>query len=128
MIKPGLKHPGFAAWLHSGEAFLPKTMHPTSPGSALHLAHSGALYGNDHFRNPERRKACASPPVVAASTGAQPRASVHRVEFFGTQTLKKKPRRKRRAAYPEGREKLRFGDREFSLPCRFSQAPLGVHR
>src|SRR3954454_6585463 len=44
MIKPGLKHPGFAAQLRSGEAFRPKTMHPTSPGSALHLAHSGAFY------------------------------------------------------------------------------------
>src|SRR3954469_3718378 len=45
MIKLRLKHPGFAAQLRSGEAFLQKTVHPTSPGSALHLAHSGAFYG-----------------------------------------------------------------------------------
>jgi hypothetical protein len=41
-----------------------------------------------HFRNPKGRKACAWGQVVAASTGARPRAFVPNVEVFRTQISK----------------------------------------
>ena len=63
MVRHGLKHPGFAAQLRAGDAFPRKTTHPTSLGSALLLAHCGAIHGKRSLWPTCRLQSCDLRPM-----------------------------------------------------------------
>lgn len=93
--RPGLEHPEFAAWLRAGETLRLKTMHPTSRGVSLHLAHPGASHACVTSRG------IARIPIPAARRTRIPILRTYPLDFGDGRVIHRYP--------------LDFGDAKFGL-------------